>query len=511
MAQESYDYILNIEHRPNKTGVLLAIPMYMYRIETFSIEYGINFFEKAVLMFKTKPGIENDTIANCLGLDPKLVDIVTQQLLNRKLITPNGRLTEQGIELKNDIDGLVINESKKSIGYVFQHINDDGLYAFYVNNIKRATILNGNICIGTKGDSGDEDFYTMPITAEKALDERVTNYAPNEREILGLILRSNKHTHTNNEVKTLHIDEQKIGISFIPNNHPSIVWVCTYAFVPRIKEDVYSSEWEIQDPFGFANNSELKVYVESLLNKGLIDDFTTKFNSLKTVNDQTIDSFQAIMDELVAKEMDKTFEIGYHKLDRNVQKYLKAILKNYLILNRTVEIDTCSSFIGNIQNTLETIFKLDFEKNESDYRKVKNSFKHEFRLDGRTRSDFYREVDRCSYLDELFYTKVLNADLKTEKNIKYFSRDFNPHQAKSLKHYLLKFLFAHKYNESNPLFNIIKEKVGFIYTIANRRNLGSHGQTSNEEPIRSLSKEEIEMYLNEIKQIVNNYIIQYNG
>ena len=55
MAQElsKYDYILNVEHRPNKTGVLLAIPMYMYRIEMKSIEYGINFFEKAVLMVKT--------------------------------------------------------------------------------------------------------------------------------------------------------------------------------------------------------------------------------------------------------------------------------------------------------------------------------------------------------------------------------------------------------------------------------------------------------------------------
>lgn len=31
---KSFDYILNVEHRPNKTAVLLAIPMYMYRIET---------------------------------------------------------------------------------------------------------------------------------------------------------------------------------------------------------------------------------------------------------------------------------------------------------------------------------------------------------------------------------------------------------------------------------------------------------------------------------------------
>ena len=84
MAQELYEYIYNVEHRPNKTGVLLAIPMYMYRIETFKIEYGINFFQKAVLMFKTKPGIDNSTIANCLGLDEELVNMVSEQLVTSK-------------------------------------------------------------------------------------------------------------------------------------------------------------------------------------------------------------------------------------------------------------------------------------------------------------------------------------------------------------------------------------------------------------------------------------------
>lgn len=511
MAQKSFDYILNVEHRPNKTAVLLAIPMYMYRIETKSLEYGINFFQKAVLMFKTKPGIDNSTISTCLGLDEKLVELVSEQLVTSKLIGTDGRITDRGKEIKNDIDGLIVDDTKKSIGYVFQHLNDEGLYAFYVNNIKKASVLNGEICTGTKGESGDEDFYTSPILAEKLLEERVTNYAPSEREILGLIRRSNKHAHSNTDVETIHIDTKKYGISFVPDNHPSIVWVCTYAYVPRIKDEVYSSEWEIQDPFGFKNNSELKMYVESLIEEGLIDDFRYKFSDLHTVDDQTIDEFQARMDALVNKQMDETFEIGYHKLDRNVQKYLRIVLKNYLILSRTIEIDACGSYVGNIQNALEAIIKLDFEKNDSDYRKVYNSFKYEFRPNGRTRSDFFRPQDRYDYFDELFCSGVLKADLNTEQRIKEFSKEFDPRQAKSLKHYLLKFLFAHKYNNSNPLFDIIKEKVGVIYTIANLRNLSNHGQTSNEKQMRNLSKDEIDLYFSELKQIVNNYIIQYNG
>lgn len=511
MAQESFDYIFNVEHRPNKTGVLLAIPMYMYRIETQSLEYGINFFQKAVLMFKTKPGIDNSTISTCLGLDEKLVDLVSEQLVTSKLIGSDGRITNRGKEIKNDIDGLIVDDTKKSIGYVFQHLNDEGLYAFYVNNIKKASVLNGEICTGTKGDSGDEDFYTSPILADKLLDVRTTNYAPNEREILGLIRRSNKHAHTNTDVETIHVDTKNYGISFVPDNHPSIVWVCTYAYVPRIKDEVYSSEWEIQDPFGFRNNSELKIYVESLIEDGLIEDFRYKFSDLHTVDDQTIDEFQARMDALVNKQMDETFEIGYHKLDRNVQRYLKMVLKNYLVLNRTIEIESCGNFIGACYNAFEAIFKLDFEKNEGDYRKVKNSFIFEFRPNGRTRSDFFRAQDRYDYFDELFCTGVLKADLNTQDRIKRFSKEFDPRNTNSLKHYLLKFLFAHKFNSTNPLFDIIKEKVDVIYKIADLRNSSKHGQTSNEVQTRSLTREEINYYFNELKQIVNNYIIQYNG
>lgn len=509
MAHESFDYILNLEHRPNKTGILLAIPMYMYRIETLSIEYGINFFQKAVLMFKTKPGIGNDIIADCLGLEEKLVDEVADQLVSMRLITPDGRITDKGREMKNDIDGLIVDDKKKSIGYIFQHLNDDGLYSFYVNSIKKATVINGDICTGLKGESGDEDYYAKPILADKLLDEKVTNYAPDEREILNLIRRSNKHAHYNKDVEAMQVDSKKYGIFYVPDNHPSIVWICTYAYVPRIKDDIYGSEWEIQDPFGFENNSELKIYVESLISDGLIEDFTYKFKDLKTVNDQTIDAFQAMMDELVEKEMEKTFDIGYHKLDRNVLKYLRSMLKNYLLLKRTVEIDTCGYFIGNIQKALETILKLDFENNESDYRKVYNSFKYEFRPNGRTRSDFFRPEDRRDYLDELFYIGGLKADLKTQESIKNLSDEFKPNKASSLKHYLLKFLFAHKFNDANPLYEIIKEKVGDIYTIANLRNLGSHGQTSNERQMRSLSNEEIETYFDVIKQFVNNYITCY--
>ena len=179
-------------------------------------------------------------------------------------------------------------------------------------------------------------------------------------------------------------------------------------------------------------------------------------------------------------------------------------------MNRTIEIDDCGSFIGNIQNALETIIKLDFERNDTVYRRVNNEFKYEFRRNG-TRTDFFNQRARYDYIESLFYAEGVKADIKTEKSMKEFAEDFDPRSAHSLKHYLLKFLFAHKYKQEDSLFDILKEKVGIIYTIANLRNLGSHGQTSNEKQMRSLSNEEIDLYFTEFKQIVNKYIIQYNG
>lgn len=523
MAQELYDYLLNVKMRPNKTAVLLAIPMYMYRIQTCSLEYGINFFQKAVLMFKTKPGIGNDTIAACLGLDNKLVDIVVDQLKSYKLIDRFGCLTPKGKEMKNDIDGLIVNDNSKSIGYIFQHVDDGRLYSYYVSNIDKATVLKGEICTGTKGDSGDEDFYTAPIMSKKLLEQRKNNYVPNEREILSLIRRSNKHAYSNTDIEELHLDTKQYGITYVPDNTPSVVWVCMYAYVPRNEDGIYASEWEILDPFGFDNNSELKLYVESLLTKGLIKDFTSNFRDLQTISGQTIDAYQNMMHDLVEKELASKFDIGYYNLDPNILDYLWLVVKHYLMLQRDFEhtsdglirpgklgYDSYKSLIREFQNIFEAIFKLDKENKPSIYKKVRNEFKYEFRLNNRPRTDFWHEQSRTAYIEDLFNFEGLKADFVTERAILNFAKGFSPDTTNSLRHYLLRFLFAHKYDEANPLFDIIKDKVGIIYQAGGSRNKVSHGQTANEKKMVAVRKDEIDDYFNAIRQTINNYITKYH-
>lgn len=80
MEQESTKYILNIPHRPNRTAKLIALPMYMYRIQTNEFEYGLNFFQKSVLMLKTRPGLLDRDIAACLGLDERLIAIIVSEI-----------------------------------------------------------------------------------------------------------------------------------------------------------------------------------------------------------------------------------------------------------------------------------------------------------------------------------------------------------------------------------------------------------------------------------------------
>jgi hypothetical protein len=52
MAIEYNNIVLNINRRPSTKSLMVAIPMYMYRIETNEFSHGLNFFQKTVLKLK---------------------------------------------------------------------------------------------------------------------------------------------------------------------------------------------------------------------------------------------------------------------------------------------------------------------------------------------------------------------------------------------------------------------------------------------------------------------------
>ena len=50
MAAEYSRLIFNLDSAPSPKFILVAVPLYMYRIQTSKFDSGLNFFEKTVLL-----------------------------------------------------------------------------------------------------------------------------------------------------------------------------------------------------------------------------------------------------------------------------------------------------------------------------------------------------------------------------------------------------------------------------------------------------------------------------
>ena len=81
MAEDTF--IFNIKRRPSKFAFLVAIPFWMYRIQSNKFTDGLNFFQRTVLKFFAKPGISVDIISEFMGVDKKLVTLIVDELKNK--------------------------------------------------------------------------------------------------------------------------------------------------------------------------------------------------------------------------------------------------------------------------------------------------------------------------------------------------------------------------------------------------------------------------------------------
>ena len=146
--------------------------MNMYTVQTNDFKNGMDFFEKAVLRFKTKPGFKDEDIAHLLGVDEKLIKMIVSKLMQEKQLDGNGVLTEKGKTTRLEMDGLIVNSAQKRIGYVFQYINEDRFYPFYVSDyrIPDTTVEVEPKILGQKGDG----YTTRVYYAKEILDEAVS-------------------------------------------------------------------------------------------------------------------------------------------------------------------------------------------------------------------------------------------------------------------------------------------------------------------------------------------------
>jgi hypothetical protein len=502
MATEYNNVILNVGKKPSPKSIMVAIPMYMYRIKTNSFSYGLNFFQKAILKFKVRPGIKDETIAQYLGLDEKLIALLISELRMHSLINEHGALSEKGKEKMSEIDGLIVDKNSEKIGYIFQYPTQDKLYQYYVDGIESPNLSNENppkIITGTKGDG--YDYMEKPFFLEDLCKKRKILPIPDERQILELIQNSGKKPNgtTINQESNKDKLQGQLSIRFIPNANAELVWVCTYIYMQDREDGAFEPDWRILDPFGFGDNVALKFYLNTKENKDLIDYIDKKFANVETIGKKRISEYNDQLGKVIEDKLLSDFSLGVSSLDENLQQYVRAILKNYFLqqYQNCQDMDACVSFSLNIQNALENILKTDKEKRLSIYETMYNHFEPDI-----------KKVDSKMKYDSLiaiYRSKVLSQNTQIPKRL-LSTTNAVLSKSNSLLQYLASFILTYIFDNKSPLLKVLKDRIDIIVEIAQLRNEKGHGQTSNERSLALLSHEEVEKYYQFVKELINDYI-----
>lgn len=497
MEIEYNNIYYQIKSRPSFKCVLVAIPFYMYRIETNKFDCELNFFQKLVLKFKAKPGIKDETISEYTGIDPRLISIVTFELKSKGLINEYGTLSEQGKEKLLKIDGLVVNSDEREIGYVFKYVNVDKLYPYYINKIVPVDLVeyteHPQIITSTKIDG--DDFIEHPFYLDDIYKSKIDIKRPEGREILELI--NNTYKRSNNiEYDEFFIDRdlKRLSIRFI-NEKPDMVWICTYIYLKQNEDETYDPDWRVLDPFGFGDNVALKFYISNPINKNLLDYIQQKFADVKILRCKIFSEYQKQLNEQIEEKKLTEFLPGFNGLDKNLQMYIEAIIKYMIILEEQNynDLDASVAFSLNLQNALENILKQDKEERKKYYELVYSNFDHD--------SSKKRKI-----LDEIYQLKVFSNNIVVPPELLSVSKSSLSKKKSSLLSFLVSFILTYKFDRNSILFKILKDRIEIIIEIAKLRNEKSHGQISAEKDLKPLSKEQVHKFYNFIKTFLNDYI-----
>ena len=487
----------HIKRRPSKKYLMVSIPLYMYRVETNEFEHGLNFFQKVVLKFKAKPNIKNETIAQLTSLDDKLIAMVSAELQGKGLLSEHGSLSDKGREKLNEVEGLVVNSGKRSIGYVFKYLNQDKLYPYFIQKVEPADILEDKgqhpkIVTGTKGDG--EDYTELPFFIDDLIVKKQTFNKPTEREVLQLIQNTNRkgEQKQENEEKNNKLSRQ-LSIRFL-KDQPEIVWVCTYIYLKENEEGYFDPEWRIADPFGFGDSISLKYYISKFGNQNLNKSIIGRFSDAKTLEGKTLSDFYEIINKRLEEKLLGDFSIGTKTLDINLQTYIESVIKNTILLEQQNynNLDASLSFSLNIQNALENIFKQDREQRISLYERVYSEIDADFDKKKRSLIGIYRQ--RLFSNNTLVPQPIINVCKGSLT------------RGTSLLSYVASFILTYNYDNKSTLFKLLNNRIDSIIEIAQLRNEKGHGQTASEKELRPFNKTEVLKYYDFFKSLINDYL-----
>lgn len=508
MAAEYSRLIFNLDSAPSPKFILVAVPLYMYRIQTSKFDSGLNFFEKTIFRFMARPDVSSQEIAESLGLDEKLVLVVQGQLKSRGLVNSLG-YTEKGKLLAKNMDSIIVDPNKSQIGYIFQNVDDGELYPYYISSSELGqepnTDKNGNLIVGTKGDG--EDRILRKTSLDFVLQNQKNQAPPDEETILELIGNSVRRSRADSKTEN---DENwrsaRLSINPLNNSHPELVYACTYLYMPQSSEDntVYEPDWRIMDPFGHGDSPYLKFYIEGFSDQSFKSLLEKKFGDIKTLMQKRVQEYQYYKKQEIQTLLDKDFVFGHQDLPWTIKHDLLSAVESYYdcVQYQFSNENYNKLLIINVQSTLESVLLKD-RKKRSELFDVKLGRVNEYgeKVDYRKEQSNNKEI-----LRDLFSRKVVKvAELKrlfSLLNIDY-TRPY------SLRQYLYCLLLSADYEPRAEMFEIFKEEIDTVLDIADLRNAGgSHGHATIED-IKDVTKEQVETSYKTMKRIINEYISKY--
>lgn len=453
-------------------------------------------------MLKANPNVNDSTISACLGIEEDLVKRIVGELTSSGYIDGNGILTPKGQELSKNINGLVIDETKQELGYVFQYRDREGYYPFYVKDLGDAPNMSDNneVIIGTKGDGYDRrrPVYQLDFISDK----KRTLPFPDENVLLDLIERTSKNRNELFEKGSLTKFNKSLSISYFHETpEPIKVDVLTYIYLPeREQDDLYEPDWQVLDPFGNDKNSaQLKFYLESFRNKAFKDELDHHFADARTIASKNFGDYNSYLEKEIVEMRENDFNVEFVCLDKNLQTYLQSCIKNMFLFRQYgySDPDSGDMFIISTQKAFETLFLIDVEKRKGVYEQMKKEFSSP---NNHLKDEYYHK--RRDYLIGL----TRNRLMAVPERVVRLSRNVEPNRANSLKHYIYNLLLTYNFDNQSPLFKLIDGNIEKLFDIAELRNSKGHGHTERSGVDTMLSKDVAENSYSFIKEFINRYI-----
>lgn len=484
--------------KPSDKCILVSIPMNMYRIQTNKFTSGLNFFQKAVLKLKYMPQITNSKIANLLHMEEHLVNLITDQLESKGLIASTGYLTPEGEAMRNDANGIVINEKEKQIGYVFSYDNGIDLFPYYQSDICFTELTaQGMMYVAENGNRTIE--LPTSICSEDLLDGN----APSEDQVVQLI-KNSSHLYIGEDIENCQKTDGVFGIKYLPNRTPEKVWVCTYIYLLQSENgEGYDDDWLVQDPFGNGDSYELKLYLEKekRTNRAFANLLFQSFKDVLTENNRRFDESEQWFNNNVDERIELLLgNDRYAKMDAEVQDAARLVISSYIRMERKdfKQITKANKqlFFLNMQETLEFILKHDQIEREDIYADLNNNMGNYASVEDR--QDCLKQVYRKKLLAE---TTFVPHVLLTKK-VKNWT-------GKSLLDYLMKFIMSLAFESDLrgcAMISVFKNRIDDVIGIADMRNHVAHSSTGNHRRNDNFDKEDAVDYFNLIVEIINDYI-----